>query len=101
MKKFTILETYIYSKWFEDLKDAKIKIAILRRLSRLEKGNFGDHKRLDNDLFELRFFIGAGYRVYYTIKGDEVILLISGGDKSTQNKDIQKAKEILEETNNE
>ncbi len=101
MKKFKIKKTNYYVKWFEKIKDIKIKSIILRRIDRLEKGNFGDFKNIDKNLNELRFFIGAGYRIYYTIKGDEIILLLNGGDKSSQSKDIKKAKEILKELNYE
>lgn len=60
-------------------------------------GAFGDHKIIDANLFELRMFFGPGYRVYFTIRGREIIFLLAGGDKSTQTKDIAKAKELLEE----
>lgn len=64
-------------------------------------GNFGDCKSIDKQISELRFFLGAGYRIYYTIKGDEIILLLNGGDKSSQAKDIKQAKDILKELNYE
>lgn len=64
-------------------------------------GNFGDCKSIDKQISELSFFLGAGYRIYYTIKGDEIILLLNGGDKSSQAKDIKQAKDILKELNYE
>lgn len=101
MKNFTVLETLQFIKWFERLKDIKSKVLITKRIERLKSGNFGDCKNIDKDISELRFFIGAGYRIYYTIKGDEIIILINGGDKSSQNKDIQKAKTILKDLEDE
>jgi putative addiction module killer protein len=58
-------------------------------------GHFGDHKLIENSLFELRFFFGSGYRVYYTIKHNQIILLLCGGDKSSQSSDIDKARHLL------
>lgn len=65
------------------------------RLDRLKDGNFGDCKQLDEYLYELRFNFGSGYRVYYTVKDNTIILLINGGDKKSQIKDIKTAKEII------
>ncbi len=99
MKKYKILETKYFIKWFEKLKDIKLKVSITKRIERLQKGNFGDFKNIDKDLNELRFFIGAGCRIYYTIKDDKIVLLLNGGNKSSQSKDVQKAKEILKDLN--
>ena len=66
-------------------------------MTRLLENNFGDHKKIDNEISELRFNFGSGYRIYYTEVDNIIVLLINGGDKSTQNKDIQKAKIILAE----
>ncbi len=63
---------------------------------RLEQGNFGDHKHLDDGVYELRLFFGPGYRVYYGIHGEEIVLLLYGGDKKTQTKDIQLARKFWE-----
>ncbi len=61
----------------------------------MKDGNFGDFKQLDEYLYELRFTFGSGYRVYYTLENKKIILLISGGDKKSQIKDIKNAKEIV------
>ncbi|NOQ46083.1 MAG: type II toxin-antitoxin system RelE/ParE family toxin [Desulfobulbaceae bacterium] len=95
--KYKIESTKQYDKWFAKLKDSLIKIRVLARLSRVENGNFGDFKPLSPSLFELRFFFGSGFRIYYTIKNDSVVILLVGGDKSTQEKDIAKATELLAE----
>lgn len=65
------------------------------RFDRLKDGNFGDYKQLDEYLYELRFNFGSGYRVYYTIENNIIVLLINGGDKKSQIKDIKTAKEII------
>jgi len=70
---------------------------ILLRLTRLEEGHFGDHAYLRNKISELKIDFGPGYRVYYTKKGKEVILLISAGNKKSQKRDINKAIKILAE----
>ena len=80
--------------WLESL-DKVTKSRIQSRLTRLLENNFGDHKKIDNEIFELRLKFGSGYRIYYTEIDNVIVLLINVGDKSTQNKDIQKAKDIL------
>jgi len=81
----------VYKEWSRKLRDHKARIAIDRRIYRLEQGNFGDHKYLKNGISELRIDVGPGYRVYYAMDGTQIILLLCGGDKSTQNTDIEKA----------
>ena len=83
--------TPTFSAWFKSLKDKKSAARIMARLYRVEHGNFGDHKAINSDLWELRFFFAGGYRVYYTIKDQEIVLLLQGGDKSSQSTDIKKA----------
>jgi putative addiction module killer protein len=86
-----------FDKWLRELKDVAVKRKVLARLDRLKNGNYGDFKRLDNNLYELRFFFGGGLRIYYTIRSQQIILLLAGGDKSSQNKDIRRVKQILDE----
>ncbi len=95
--KYDIKQTDIFSKWLLKLKNIKGKVSILRRIDRMRKGNFGDHKGLGDEISELRISVGAGYRIYYTIKNKKVVLLLVGGDKSSQKVDIQKAKELAKE----
>jgi len=95
--RYQLEDTVEYRKWFKKLKDTTTKIKILARLARVENGNFGDHKQIDRNLFELRFFFGPGYRIYYTVKGMQIVLLLVGGDKSSQAKDIEKAKSLIYE----
>ncbi|MEI7589730.1 MAG: type II toxin-antitoxin system RelE/ParE family toxin [Deltaproteobacteria bacterium] len=81
----------LYVDWLEKLRDTKAKIAVVRRVSRIEAGNFGDHKFCRDGVWELRIDVGAGYRVYYAIAGNEIVLLLCGGDKRTQSTDIDRA----------
>ena len=90
-----------FEKWMNSLKDLKGKITIARRIERMSNGNFGDAKSVDNGISELRITVGPAYRVYFTKFDDRLIVLLIGGDKSTQSKDITKAKMLLEEIKDE
>ena len=94
--KYELQSTKTFSHWFSGLKDRTVKNQLLSRLARIENGNFGDTKPLSADLFELRCFFGGGIRLYYTIRNQRVVLLLVGGEKSSQSKDIEKAKTILD-----
>lgn len=83
-----------FEQWYYSLKDKITKVRIRRRLDRLELGNFGDMKSVEDGIYELRFHFGAGYRVYFTKIENVIIVLLGGGDKSTQQKDIKKAKKL-------
>ncbi len=80
------------AEWLESLKDQVSRSRIYARILRAEGGNFGDHKPVGEGLLELRITIGPGYRIYYALDGSDIILLLMGGDKSTQKKDISLAK---------
>lgn len=98
---YIIKQTNYFSKWLSKLKDVKGKVSILRRVDRMKLGNFGDHKSVGNNISELRITTGPGYRVYYTKENEEIVVLLIGGDKSSQSDDIKKANEILKELDNE
>lgn len=83
-----------YDEWAASL-DKQVRSRITARIARFEDGHFGDHKSVGDGVFEARFFFGSGYRVYYAIHQGQVILLLSGGDKATQGKDVDKAKEFF------
>lgn len=85
--------------WMNSL-DKVTKSRVQSRLTRLLENNFGDCKKLDSELSELRLKFGSGYRIYYTEIDNIIVLIINGGDKSTQAKDIAKAKNILQEWRN-
>ncbi|MDQ7735720.1 type II toxin-antitoxin system RelE/ParE family toxin [Halomonas sp. SpR1] len=86
-----------FRKWLMKLKDRRAKVTITGRISRLASGLPGDVKPVGNGLSELRIDYGPGYRVYYQNQGDRLILLLCGGDKGSQNRDIAKAKQIAKE----
>jgi putative addiction module killer protein len=92
-----IKKTDGFEKWFTKLRDINGKGRILSRLKRAELGNLGDFKAISAGLFEMRIDCGPGYRIYFTRKGEVIILLLIGGDKSTQDRDILKAKQMLSE----
>ena len=81
-----------FSEWLNSLRDRTFRARIRNRISRLELGNFGDCEPVSEGVFELRFFFGSGFRVYFAKYEEERILLLGGGDKKTQIKDILKAK---------
>lgn len=83
--------------WFDSLPDRRAKAKIRARLDRVEAGNFGDCKSVGDGVFELRIYYSSGYRVYFGQEGSAIIILLCGGDKSTQEKDINKAKEYWED----
>ena len=81
----------IYQEWHLQIRDGKARIAIDRRINRVELENFGDHKFCRDGVWELRIDVGPGYRVYYAIAGAQVVLLLCGGDKRSQDSDIDRA----------
>ena len=81
-----------FTEWFESIRDQKTLTRIRRRLVRLEEGNLGDYRSVGEGVFELRFHFGAGYRIYFGIDRDRVILVLCGGDKSSQQRDIEHPK---------
>jgi len=91
----TLLQTDEFRAWLGELKDIRAKAVIFNRLDRATKGNFGDAKALGGGVSEMRIDSGPGYRIYFTRRGEIVYLLLVGGDKSTQARDIQRAKALL------
>ena len=80
--------------WINELKDRSARARIQVRVDRLAHGNPGQHRNLTNGLSELQIDVGPGYRVYYTQRGEELIILLVGGDKSSQQTDIARAQEL-------
>jgi putative addiction module killer protein len=89
-----IRKTDIFARWIDDLRDIRAKAKILVRIERLSLGNPGDVKSVGEGVSELRIDYGSGYRVYYKKIGKTVIILLAGGDKKTQNKDIKLAQRL-------
>lgn len=95
-KKYNILKTSEFDDWLDDFKDDLGKAAILTRLDRAEKGNFGDCEPVGDGVSEMRVFVGPGYRIYYVRSGLTDFLMLNGSDKKDQKRGIKRAKEILE-----
>ena len=89
-----VRQTNVYSEWFADLRDRTAKVRIGIRIRRLSLGNPGDFKPVGEGVSELRVDHGPGYRVYFIQKADVYIVLLAGGDKSSQEKDIRNAKAL-------
>jgi putative addiction module killer protein len=81
----------IYFDWLRQVRDPIAKVQIVKRVNRVELGNFGDHKFCRDGVWEMRVDVGGGYRVYYAQSGSQVVLLLCGGDKRTQDADIERA----------
>ncbi len=91
-----IRSTEQYSKWYRKLRDRQAQSRILIRLRRLSLGNFGDAAPVGEGVSELRIHYGPGYRVYFVRRGGRIVILLGGGEKSTQDKDIAAAKAVAQ-----
>ena len=91
-----IRQTETYRKWFDSLKDRNARMRIDIRIRRISLGNFGDVKPVGEGVSEIKIDYGPGYRIYFVQKKNTIIILLSGGDKSTQSRDIQKAHELAQ-----
>lgn len=92
-----IRKTDVFSRWFNDLRDKRAKARIQACIDRLEGDHSGDTAPVGEGIRELRVFYGPGYRVYFVKRGSTVIILLSGGSKSTQKSDIIKAKNLAKQ----
>ncbi len=86
-----------FQLWLDDLRDAKNRRRIISRLVRVQQGNYGDVEPIGEGLSELRFFFGAGYRVYFGEDAGNIVVILCGGDKSSQSQDIENAKAYWQE----
>ena len=92
---YFIQKTKIFSEWLARLRDQKAQARIVLRFAKMEVGLLGDYKSIGDGLSEIRIDYGPGYRLYFTKKNNVIIILLIGGDKSTQARDIEKARKIL------
>jgi len=106
--EIAVRRTKTYDLWFARLRDARAKARIAVRIDRLQRGNAGDHRSVGDGVMELKVDYGPGYRVYYIRRASTLVLLLCGGDKSSQSGDIQRAKaiallpdEVLEDADDE
>lgn len=93
----TIKQTREFRDWLDHLGNTVAQIRIAARLRLAESGNLGDWKAIDGSLCEMRIHVGSGYRAYFTRRGQEILILLAGGTKSTQRRDIARARKLLAE----
>lgn len=96
-----VVSTDVFDQWLRKFKDRVGRLRIVERLDRLAAGNPGDAKPIGRGVWELRLMFGPGYRVYYLQDGPRVVVLLCGGDKSTQQQDIERAYKLAQEYRNE
>ncbi|AKU12567.1 hypothetical protein AzCIB_2674 [Azoarcus sp. CIB] len=94
---YLIRQTETFVEWLRNLRDTRAKARIAARLRMAGEGNLGDNKSVSNGVSEMRIDVGPGYRLYYTRRGDVVIVLLVGGDKSSQARDIERARRMAQE----
>jgi putative addiction module killer protein len=95
-----VRQTAVFEAWMAGLRDEQAIVRITARIRRLSLGNFGDVKPVGGGVSELRVDHGPGYRVYFVRRGAVVVILLCGGDKNTQDRDIRRAKQLAEEDSN-
>ena len=89
-----VRQTGVFSKWLVELRDIRARARIQARIDRLELGNVGDVKPVGEGVSEMRIDYGPGYRVYFIQRGTQLIILLAGGDKKSQSKDIRMARDL-------
>ncbi|MCK9490408.1 MAG: type II toxin-antitoxin system RelE/ParE family toxin [Xanthomonadales bacterium] len=94
---FTVRQTQAFQDWLDGLKDVKAQLRIVARLRLAEAGNLGDWKTVGGEVSEMRIAFGPGYRLYFTKRQNILIVMLAGGDKSTQARDIKRAQKILQQ----
>lgn len=95
--RYLVKQTVGFSAWHMGLRDLRAKVAIARRIEQAENGNLGKIRSVGSGVSEMKIELGPGYRVYFTVRGREVIILLAGGDKSTQQTDIRRAHALAKE----
>lgn len=94
---YTVEQSETFSIWLNGLRDALARVRITARIVMTKEGNLGDCEPVGDGIHEMRVHVGPGYRIYFTQRGRRVIFLLLGGDKSTQSKDIKRAKAMAKE----
>lgn len=94
---YSIIETEAFSDWLSGLKDTITRMRLIKRLQRAALGNLGDVKPVGEGVFEMREFFGPGWRMYYVQRGDVLLIMLGGGDKSNQQRDIERAIQLSKE----
>lgn len=94
---FTVRQTQEFRDWLDGLKDVRAQVRVVARVRLAEAGNLGDWKPVGDEVSEMRIAFGPGYRLYFTKRQNILIVLLAGGDKSTQARDIKRAQKILQQ----
>ena len=94
---FTVFQTEEFVAWLDDLKDKRAQIRIAARLRQAESGNLGDWQPIEGEVSEMRMDYGPGYRLYFARRGRIIIVILNGGDKSSQKRDIRRALKLAAE----
>jgi putative addiction module killer protein len=94
---FTVLQTQEFQNWLDALRDRRGQVRIAARIRLAEVGNLGDWKPVGGEVSEMRVDFGPGYRLYFTRRGSVLIVMLAGGDKSNQARDIRRAQKLLKE----
>ena len=98
IKKLELLNGLVpFDEWFDSLRDTRMQAAVDARLARVRAGNFGDAKSVGGGGFELRIALGPGLRVYYGLHGQQVVVLLGGGDKRSKTRDIRRAQQLWQQ----
>lgn len=96
---YSVIETEFFAEWVDSLRDMSTRIRLRRRVSKAKLGNLGDVKAVGDGVWEMREFFGPGWRMYYVQRGNVLIVMLGGGNKSSQDKDIEAAKAMAKEIN--
>ena len=96
-RMYTIIETEAFADWLRGLSDTVTRVRPIKRLQRAALGNLGDVKPVGEGVFEMREFFGSGWRMYYVQQGDVLLIMLGGGDKSSQQRDIKRAIQLSRE----
>ena len=94
---YSVLQIAEFSDWLHGLRDRTAAGLIVKRITRMGAGNLGDVKNLGDGLSEARIFFGPGYRLYFTVRNGAILILLCGGDKTSQERDIERARLLVKE----
>ena len=92
-----VLQTEAFRRWLDNLQDTRAVVSVTRRLERVQRGNLGDVRSVGSGVSEMRISYGPGYRLYFVRRGADIVVLLCGGDKGSQDRDVQRAKRLAKE----
>lgn len=98
---YSVFETEDFVRWVDRLRDMPTRIRLRRRLGKVARGHLGDVKHVGGGVWEMREFFGPGWRMYYIMQGSTLVVMLGGGDKSSQEQDIERARALAQELQHE